>query len=249
MKNKLKVILPVLLIIACSLYLVWTRYQMEYATTDYNNLVDEYNSLFTNYQDSIADLETYKSKYDEVSVMYDDLASLYNLQTDELSAYKEIATRSASSSYMDIDIPTIPDDCVGYMYIPTCDVSSFIRLGSTQEAISNYHIGEFEVSEEIGVGNYSVCGHASDTKQMVFSKLLDISIGDPIYVVKNDTLYKFSADFMLDVDPEDTWILENTGTNNPICTIMCCTDSGKRRFVVFGNLVKTKVLEKSESQE
>ena len=243
--NKISIIIPIIILIMSAGVVIGK--ELEDSTDDYNKLAVEYNQLVEMYDTIKVDYDKTSTEYEDVLNKYNELQSMYNLQTDELSAYKEISARSASSSYMDIDIPTIPTDCLGYMYIPTCEVSAFIRYGSTPEAISNYHIGEFEVSEEIGVGNYSVCGHASAQKQLIFSKLENISVGDPIYIYKDGTLYKFSADYMRDVDPDDTWIVESTGTDNPTCTVMCCTDSGERRFVVFGNLVKTKEIEISEN--
>lgn len=214
---------------------------------EYNNVAEKYNDLLDNFERSQTEYTSLMEDYSQLQSDYNDLTQAYNLQEDELQAYKEISVRNADSSFMDISIPTIPDDCVGYMYIPTCDVSAYIRYGSTMEAISNYHIGEFEDSGEIGVGNYSVCGHASTQKQLIFSKLESISIGDPIYIYKDGTLYKFSADYKRKINPEDTWILDDTGTGEATCTLMCCTDSGERRFVVFGNLIRSQEIEESEN--
>ena len=216
-------------------------------TEEYNNVAEKYNDLCDKFEQYQMEYVSMAEGYTKLQEDYNDLVQAYNLQEDELQAYKEISIRNADSSFMDITIPTIPDDCVGYMYIPTCDVSAYIRYGSTMEAISNYHIGEFEDSGEIGVGNYSVCGHASTQKQLIFSKLENIGIGDPIYIYKDNTLYKFSADYKRKINPEDTWILDDTGTGEATCTLMCCTDSGERRFVVFGNLIRSQEVEESEN--
>lgn len=216
-------------------------------TEEYNNVAEKYNDLCDKFEQYQIEYVSMTEGYTKLQEDYNDLVQAYNLQEDELQAYKEISARNADSSFMNITIPTIPDDCIGYMYIPTCDVSAYIRYGSTMEAISNYHIGEFEDSGEIGVGNYSVCGHASSQKQLIFSKLENIQIGDPIYIYKDGVLYKFSADYKRKINPDDTWILDETGTGDATCTLMCCTDSGERRFVVFGNLIRSQEIEESEN--
>lgn len=148
------------------------------------------------------------------------------------------------NSNIEFDIPEIPDDCIGYVYIPSCNVSAFIRYGSTMEAISNKHVGEFEVSGEIGVDNYCILGHARKNRDdLVFSSLEpNISVGDTIYIVKDNYLYTFKAGHYRIVEPEDVWIVNKTGY--PCITIMCCTNYGKQRFVVFGNLVDKMQLDK-----
>ena len=147
-------------------------------------------------------------------------------------------------------IPEIPDDCIGYLSIPSCGISGFIRYGSTMESISNGHVGEFEDTGEIGVDNYCILGHAREGKDsLVFTDLEpNISTGDLIYVVKDSRLYTFQTGYYRVIEPEDVWILDRTGY--PGITIMCCTNQGKQRFVVFGGLVGSRsLLSKTELME
>lgn len=219
------------------------------AITYCDSVNNKYNNLAEMYNEEIKLKADYQYANDEGTVAYwknkyNEAAALYNATWDEMNAYREIAERTSMSSFIDIDIPEMESDAIGYIYIPTCNIQGFIRYGSTAEAISNFHVGEFEDSEDIGIGNYSLCGHANELKKYVFSPLYDIEIGDPIYIYKDNTIYKFSADYIRTVEPEETWILNHTDT--PTCTLMCCVDEGKNRFVVFGNLLMSKEVLSSE---
>lgn len=131
----------------------------------------------------------------------------------------------------------IEDDAVGHLYIPTCEISSNIRYGSSMEAVSDNHVGEFECADEIGKGNYSLLGHSNETKKYVFTGMENkLQINDPIYVVKDNKVYEFVTYETFVVDPQDVWILQST--DKPIVTIMCCTNNGTQRFVVRGALAR-----------
>lgn len=162
----------------------------------------------------------------------------------ESEVTEEVFTETVHEVVSDIDfeIPEIPEDCIAYLYIPSCSISAFIRYGSTMEAISNGHVGEFENTGEIGVDNYCILGHARDGKDnLVFTGMeKQISFGDDIYVVKDNILYTFKVGHYRVVNPDGVWILSKTGY--PCITIMCCTNKGAQRFVVFGNLVESRIL-------
>lgn len=210
----------------------------------YDELADMYNTLADDYEkesQAKADVEDNLSK---TTSMYNKLADDYNKAQNEIKKLKETAIEDPNSELIDIEVPTIPADCVGWIYIPTCDVSAYMHYGSTMAAISNKFVGEFEDTGEIGVGNYCVLGHSNEKKKYVFSSLKpNIKIGDPIYVYKEGTIYKFNVGYTRVVEPTNVWILTDTETDQATITVMCCADEGTKRFVVFGNFVAKKELE------
>lgn len=205
----------------------------------YNEVVEMYDALADDYEKESEARATAEASYEITINMYNDLAKEFNDTQDELKEYKDIAETVGTNETITIDIPDLPAGSIGWVYIPSCDVSAFMHYGSTMKAIANKYIGEFENTGEIGVGNYCILGHSNEKKNYVFSPLKqNIKIGDSIYIYKDGTIYKFAVGYFRVVDPDNVWILEDTDT--PTVTIMCCSDNGERRFVVFGNFISKK---------
>ena len=148
-------------------------------------------------------------------------------------------------SISDLDVIELPEfspqkDTIGNLWIPTCNIVANIRYGSTMEAVANKNIGEFECSDPIGKGNYSILGHSNEIKDYILSTLEpNIQIGDSVYVIKDNILFTFEVYETMIVESTDTWILKST--KEPIITIMCCTNNGEQRFVVRG-ILKTETV-------
>ena len=209
----------------------------------YEELANMYNDLADDYEKESQAKVNAESNLTKTTSLYNKLATDYNKAQDEIKTLKEAATEEENSELIEIEVPDIPNDCIGWIYIPTCDVSAYMHYGSTMQAISNKFVGEFEDTGKIGVGNYCVLGHSNEKKKYVFSSLKpNIKIGDPIYVYKDGTIYKFNVGYTRVVDPDNVWILTDTETDQATITIMCCADEGKKRFAVFGNFVASKEL-------
>lgn len=176
-------------------------------------------------QKEIADLE-----FDKRVLTEENKTLNFKVNTQPFHVYSQEGKKS-------VELPnfTIPEDCIGFLYIPSVSIEANIRYGSTMEAISGGHVGEFECSERLGVGNYSILGHANENKDYVFSNLYNIKHGDCVYIVKNNQVYVFLVDETKVVEPDDVWILDSSDV--PIITIMCCINDGNDRFVVNGYLV------------
>lgn len=184
-----------------------------------------------------------EASLEKTTNLYNDLANDFNNAQSEITEYKTIVEDTAINEDIEVAVPDLPNGAIGWVYIPSCDVSAFMHYGSTMQAIANKYVGEFEDTGEIGVGNYCILGHSNEKKKYVFSPLKEnIKVGDAIYIYKDKTVYKFSVGYCRVVDPDNVWILDDTGMEFPTLTIMCCSDSGQRRFVVFANFVSKKVV-------
>lgn len=145
----------------------------------------------------------------------------------------------------DVQVPgfNIDDDCEEMLWIPSCNILSHIRYGSDMSAIRDEHVGVFECSGDIGVGNYALLGHSNEEKKFVFSGMENtIEVGDDVYVLFEDEYYLFSVCETIIVNPDDVWILEEQ--DKPMLTIMCCTNHGSQRFVVFCDFVDKYKIDK-----
>lgn len=209
----------------------------------YDEVIEMYDTLAEEYEAESKARADAEASLEKTTTLYNELADSFNDAQAEVKEYKEIAESVAVDDSIDVTVPDLPSGAIGWVYIPSCDVSAFMHYGSTMQAIANKYVGEFEDTGEIGVGNYCILGHSNEKKKYVFSPLKEnINIGDSIYIYKDKTVYKFSVGYYRVVDPDNVWILDDTGMELPTCTIMCCSDSGQRRFVVFANFVSKKVV-------
>lgn len=237
-------VLSVLFIVSfgVNIFLVASNSEKEAETGySYDELIEAYNNLASDYENESAARESAEASLEKTTTMYNSLATDYNKAQDKLKEYKTLTASNGNDTEIDVEVPTLPKGAIGWIYIPSCDVSAFMHYGSTMEAIANKYVGEFEDTGEIGVGNYCVLGHSNERKKYIFSDLAPkIKVGDAVYVYKEGTIYKFEVGYFRVVDPDNVWILTPTDTEQATITIMCCADSGQRRFVVFGNFVSKK---------
>lgn len=209
----------------------------------YDEVVDMYDNLADEFEAESAARADAEASLEETMNLYNSLVDDYNAAQEELGEYKTLVDSVGVDEEIDIEIPELPKGAIGYVYIPSCDVSAFMHHGSTMQAIANKYVGEFEDTGQIGVGNYCILGHSNEKKKYVFSSLKDnINVGDSVYIYKDGTVYKFAVGYYRVVDPDNVWILTETDTDKATCTIMCCASSGERRFAVFCNLVSKKVV-------
>lgn len=212
---------------------------------EYNELVNEYNELVEVNSTYESEINRVNKEITDLTDRYNSLVSIYDSTKESRDSLKETAIETGNIPLDQINVPDMKDGVIGWIYIPTCEISAYIKYGSNMKAISNMFVGEFEDTGELGRGNYCVLGHSNENKSYVFSGLeRNINVGDPIYIYKDDTLYKFIVGYYRVVTPDNVWILTDTETGLGSCTIMCCTDEGANRFVVFGNYVEKLVINK-----
>lgn len=203
----------------------------------YTELQQTYSELKTEYDSLVNSHKELEENSLSLQEEYNSLVQLFNQQSKENTNIKEALMKAGTSTEINIDVPELTDGSIGYVYIPSCNISALIKEGTSAESLANMFVGEYEYTQTLGEGNYSLFGHASDTKQYVFSSLKEIKPNDSIYIYKHNVIYKFNVGYVFNVDAEDVHILEDTGVDRATCTLVCCSEGGKRRLVVFGNLV------------
>lgn len=128
-------------------------------------------------------------------------------------------------------------DEIGKITIPSLDIEGIIVEGTDDNEIK-HNIGHFEGTSMPGEeGNFAIAGHSSTIYNNVFNNMHKIKVGDEIVIkaLNGEFIYKVSESFV--VEPEDTTIL-NSFVGRKEVTIVTCTNGGKDRLIVKGNLVE-----------
>ena len=103
--------------------------------------------------------------------------------------------------------------------------------------LSTVSAGHFEGTGVLGKGNYCIAGHNSTIYAEIFNDLDQISKGDEMYLLDKDnncTKYTYIVTEYRIINSDELWVLNDFGDNR--LTVISCTDDGKQRQVVVGNL-------------
>lgn len=126
-------------------------------------------------------------------------------------------------------------DEVALIDIPSVDISSVIVSGVGKDQIRHY-IGHFEETAMPGEnGNFCIAGHSSTVYNNVFNNLKNIKIDDEIKITTLDGEFTYIVSEIFETEPTNMSVL-NQDNNLKEMTIVTCTNSGKDRLIVKGNL-------------
>lgn len=130
---------------------------------------------------------------------------------------------------------------IAILEIPKINLKVVVAEG-TEDNIIRYAVGHFEETAMPGeTGNFALAGHRNFDTGEFFLKIDKLAEGDELHVVTLDgTAYTYSVTNSFVVQPQDTYILEES--EEPIITLVTCTYDGSERLIVQGKLTKTEKL-------
>lgn len=130
---------------------------------------------------------------------------------------------------------------IAILEIPKINLKVVVAEG-TEDNIIRYAVGHFEETAMPGeTGNFALAGHRNFDTGEFFLKIDKLTEGDELHVVTLDgTAYTYSVTNSFVVQPQDTYILEES--EEPIITLVTCTYDGSERLIVQGKLTKTEKL-------
>lgn len=120
--------------------------------------------------------------------------------------------------------------------IANIDIKAPVLEGTDNDTLAKA-AGHFIGTGEPGKGNYCIAGHSSTIYKEYFNDLKKVRLGMKITLYdteKNKYHYTVTESFI--VEPSETWVLDDFGDDR--ITIITCTDDGKQRQVVVGQLDK-----------
>lgn len=190
-------------------------------------------------------LSEYILKY-YANVMFND-----EISNEELIANneRELEAEFDFSLIEDVDIMSVlrgsmnfdRDYAIGNLTIPDLDMSLPIMKGITD---SNLLVGAatMKADQVFGEGNFTLAGHYTKNKDLLFGSLMDIEIGTSIYITNGEEIYEYRVyDTLVVADTEIEMLSDKKSDEigKPIISLMTCyfsSDTGKR-FFALGKLV------------
>ena len=210
----LKKIIPILLIIIGIVFLL-TPFIMEQIVKYYNNAIMDEDIL----------KEPIGTDADQIEGEFD------------FSAITDVDIWSLIKGSKNFDKNLI----IGTILIPDLDIHLPIMKGLTN---SNLMVGAatMKPDQSFGLGNYTLAGHYMKNKDLLFGSLMDIEIGNKVYVSNGKKIYEYEIYDTVIVPDTAMELLSDERADErgkPIISLMTCYHSSKtgKRFFALGELI------------
>lgn len=130
-----------------------------------------------------------------------------------------------------------PGDEIGIIEIKSVNLKNVI-VESTDKKYLNHHVCHFENSAMPGEdGNFALAGHSSTYYyNQVFNELHKVKIGDEIIIKTINDEFTYTITETIVVESDEIEVLDQDMTKKEI-TLVTCTNGGKQRFVVKGEVL------------
>lgn len=153
------------------------------------------------------------------------------------------------SAVEDIDIKSIikgsinfnKDFMIGTILVPELDINIPIMKGLSD---ANLMAGAATMKPEqaFGSGNFTLAGHNMKNKDLLFGSLMDIEVGDVVYLSNGEKIYEYHIYDTVIVPDTALEMLSDEKADEkgkPIVSLMTCYFSSKtgKRFFALGELV------------
>lgn len=126
-------------------------------------------------------------------------------------------------------------DEIAIIKIPSINLNTVVVHGMEKEYL-NYYVCHFENSSMPGeVGNFSLAGHSSYIYNEVFNNLYKTKVNDEIIIKTLNNEFTYTITEIIEVTPDRVDVLEQDMSKKEL-TIVTCTDSGKNRLIVKGEI-------------
>lgn len=143
------------------------------------------------------------------------------------------------NGYADVNV-------IGALAMPEADVKVSIMKGLSEDVLLS-GAGTFYPDQKMGEGNYPLASHNMNVVQkgLLLSPIVDkAQVGQKIYMTDLEKIYVYDTYFVEDVPPTRVDLVDpnllDPETQQPIITLMTCTDDATERRIVQGRLVETQ---------
>ena len=128
-------------------------------------------------------------------------------------------------------------DEIGIIKIKSVNLKNVI-VESTDKKYLNHHVCHFENSAMPGEdGNFALAGHSSTYYyNQVFNELHKVKIGDEIIIKTINDEFTYTITETIVVESDEIEVLDQDMTKKEI-TLVTCTNGGKQRFIVKGEVL------------
>ena len=159
-----------------------------------------------------------------------------------LTTYFKYIDNSALSSFeekienKEILTEINPGDEIGIIEIESVNLKNAI-VESTDNEYLRYHVCHFEESAMPGeYGNFALAGHSSTYyHNQVFNEVHKVKVGDKIKITTVDNEFVYTITETKVVESDEIEVLNQDMSKKEI-TLVTCTNGGKQRFIVKGEI-------------
>ena len=159
-----------------------------------------------------------------------------------LTTYFKYIENSALSSFeekienKEILTEINPGDEIGIIEIESVNLKNAI-VESTDNEYLRYHVCHFEESAMPGeYGNFALAGHSSTYyHNQVFNEVHKVKVGDKIKITTVDNEFVYTITETKVVESDEIEVLNQDMSKKEI-TLVTCTNGGKQRFIVKGEI-------------
>jgi sortase A len=154
--------------------------------------------------------------------------------TFDFSAVEPISTQAVVEAQLNKKNSTYP--VVAGIAIPSVNLNLPIFLGLANENLL-WGAGTMSPSQLMGSGNYALASHLSYDPYALFSPLVNVSMGDRIYLNDLTNVYIYETYSKKSVAPDATEVLDEV-PGQAIVTLVTCGDyDATSRLIIQGQLV------------
>lgn len=209
----LKRIIPILLIII-GIVLLLTPFIMEGIVKYHNNMMMDDDTL----KDAIKDNDDVEGEFDFSVISDVDIWSIIN------------GSKDLDKTFL-----------IGTIMIPDLDIHLPIMKGVSNSNLM-FGAATMKADQSFGLGNYTLAGHYMKNKDLLFGSLMDIEIGNMVYISDGKKIYEYEIyDTVVVPDTQMDMLSDEKSDDRgkPIISIMTCYHSSKtgKRFFALGELV------------
>lgn len=129
-----------------------------------------------------------------------------------------------------------PGDEIGIIEIESVNLKNVI-VESTDNEYLKYHVCHFKESVMPGeYGNFALAGHSSTYYyNQVFNEVHKVKLGDKIKITTIDNEFVYTITETKVVESDEIEVLDQDMNKKEI-TLVTCTNGGKQRFIVKGEI-------------
>jgi len=135
---------------------------------------------------------------------------------------------------------------IGGISIPQVNLNLPIIKG-----ISNYAIavgaGTMKEDQRMGEGNYALASHHMNNDSLLFGPLVNINLGDTIYITDLTNIYEYKVSYKEYVTPDRVDVIDDVPDKKMI-TLVTCDYTGDNRLIVQGTLSKVVPTGEADTQ-
>lgn len=135
---------------------------------------------------------------------------------------------------------------VGGIAIPAVGLNLPIFKG-----VSNYSLivgaGTMKEDQQMGHGNYALASHHMLEPELLFGPLLNVSLGQSVYLTDLDYVYHYEISYKEYVAPNRTDLIEDVD-DDTLLTLVTCDATGANRLVVQAKYVGKSAMKKAPEE-